>query len=89
MRETELAEQFPIHVVCNWICNSQAVATKHYLQVTDQHFAVAAEQETEAVQKVTETGRIDENAEPENLKEPAELLCCSDTKLARLDSNQE
>ncbi|MBT5019382.1 MAG: tyrosine-type recombinase/integrase, partial [Planctomicrobium sp.] len=33
-RETELAEEFPLHVVIEWIGNSQAVATKHYLQVT-------------------------------------------------------
>lgn len=37
-RETELAETFPIHVVCEWIGNSQAIAKKHYLQVTDAHF---------------------------------------------------
>jgi len=37
-RETELAETFPIHVVCAWIGNSQAVARKHYLQVTEEHF---------------------------------------------------
>jgi len=41
-RETELAETFPIHVVCAWIGNSAAVARKHYLQVTDEHFARAA-----------------------------------------------
>ena len=40
-RETELAETFPIHVVCEWIGNSQAVAQKHYLQVTDAHFEAA------------------------------------------------
>lgn len=37
-RETELAEEFPLHVVCAWIGNSQPVAAKHYLQVTDAHF---------------------------------------------------
>ena len=37
-RETELAEVFPLHVVCAWIGNSQSVAAKHYLQVTDDHF---------------------------------------------------
>jgi len=37
-RETELAEQFPMHVVCAWIGNSQPVAAKHYLQLTDEHF---------------------------------------------------
>lgn len=40
-RETELAETFPIHVVVKWIGNSEAVARKHYLQVTDEHFAKA------------------------------------------------
>ena len=37
-RETELAEDFPMHVVCPWIGNSQPIAAKHYLQVTDDHF---------------------------------------------------
>ncbi|NOS99424.1 MAG: site-specific integrase [Phycisphaerales bacterium] len=41
-RETELAERWPLHVVCAWIGNSQAVAAKHYLQVTDEHFERAA-----------------------------------------------
>jgi hypothetical protein len=41
-RETELADQFPQHVVCAWIGNSQVVAAKHYLQVTDDHFAAGA-----------------------------------------------
>ncbi len=40
-RETELAEKFPIQVVCEWIGNSEAVARKHYLQVTDDHYAAA------------------------------------------------
>jgi hypothetical protein len=40
-RETELAEDFSLHVVCAWIGNSQPVAAKHYLQVTDEHFARA------------------------------------------------
>lgn len=41
-RETELAETYPLHVVCAWIGNSQPIAMKHYLQVTDDHFAKAA-----------------------------------------------
>ena len=40
-RQTELAETLPIHVVCQWLGNSRAVATEHYLQVTDEHFAAA------------------------------------------------
>jgi hypothetical protein len=46
-RETELAEQFPIHVVCDWIGNTAAVAAKHYLQVTDQHFELATSKATQ------------------------------------------
>ena len=42
-RETELAESFPIHVVCRWIGNSQPVASRHYLQLTDEHFQRAIE----------------------------------------------
>jgi len=45
-RETELAERWPVHVVCAWIGNSRAVAQKHYLQVTDDHFAQAATERT-------------------------------------------
>ncbi len=39
--QTELVERFPSHVVSQWIGNSEAVARKHYLQVTDAHFAKA------------------------------------------------
>lgn len=41
-RQTELAEHFPAHAVCQWIGNSLAVAREHYLQVTDEHFEKAA-----------------------------------------------
>lgn len=40
-RETELMEQFPAHVVCKWIGNTEAIAAKHYLVVHDEHFAQA------------------------------------------------
>jgi hypothetical protein len=40
-RETELGETFPIHVVCKWIGNTEAVARKHYLQVTDADYEKA------------------------------------------------
>jgi integrase len=41
-RQTELAEIFPAHVVCYFMGNSEAVAKKHYLQVTDEHYQKAA-----------------------------------------------
>lgn len=40
-RQTELAETYPLHVVCQWIGNSGAIAQEHYLQVNDAHFAKA------------------------------------------------
>lgn len=40
-RETELAQTFPLHVVCDWIGNSQPVAAKYYLRVTDKDFSNA------------------------------------------------
>ncbi|MCA9092948.1 MAG: tyrosine-type recombinase/integrase [Planctomycetaceae bacterium] len=49
-RETELAEQYPLHVVTAWLGNSQPIALKHYLQVTDAHFQRAAGQSAEAAQ---------------------------------------
>ncbi len=47
-RETELAETYPLHVVCAWIGNSQPIAAKHYLQVTDDHFSQATEAPAQA-----------------------------------------
>ncbi len=42
-RETDLAQNFPLHNVVAWIGNSEAVAQKHYLQTTDGAFERAAE----------------------------------------------
>ena len=42
-RETELAEEYPVQVVCSWIGNSVRVAAKHYLQVTEDHFSKAVQ----------------------------------------------
>ena len=49
-RETELAQRFPMHVICSWIGNSQAVAMKHYLQTTDEHYRQALEAPISAAQ---------------------------------------
>jgi integrase len=41
-RETELAKEYPIHVVCSWLGNTNRVAMEHYLQVTDEDYRRAA-----------------------------------------------
>ena len=48
-RETELAQEHPLHVVVKWLGNSQPVAAKHYLQVTDEHFARALQKAQQQV----------------------------------------
>lgn len=40
---TELEERFPSHVIDGWLGHSAAVAKKHYLQTTDDHWERAAE----------------------------------------------
>jgi integrase len=42
-RRTELQEIFPDHVINEWLGHSGAVAAKHYLQVTPEHWAKAAD----------------------------------------------
>jgi len=37
-RQTELTDQFPLHVVTDWIGNSPDIAERHYLKTTDDHF---------------------------------------------------
>jgi hypothetical protein len=58
-RQTELTDIFPAHVVAKWLGNSVKVANDHYLQVTDEHFALAAQKSgaksgTEAAQKAAQ-----------------------------------
>jgi hypothetical protein len=36
-RETELCSLHPLHVVVYWLNNSERMAQKHYLQITDDH----------------------------------------------------
>jgi integrase len=42
-RETELAQDFPVHVVAYWLGNTPKVAAAHYLQVRDLDFERASQ----------------------------------------------
>lgn len=69
-RETELAQQYPLHVVCAWIGNSQLVAAKHYLQVTEEHFRAATGSAQKAAQQAhaeSRTASQPQQAHPPNL----------------------
>ena len=63
-RETDLMERFPAHVVCKWIGNSQPVAAKHYLQVTEDHYARAVQEAVhDPVQQASAQGRTESRGE--------------------------
>jgi integrase len=64
-RETELMEEYPAHVVCAWIGNSESVARKHYLQLTDEHFARAVQGgPSKAAQKAAQQAHAEDRSEP-------------------------
>jgi len=73
-RETELTESFPLHVVTSWIGNSQIIAARHYLQVTDEHLKRAAQN---AAQSGAEWGSTERKANLMEAHENADLLVCA------------
>ncbi len=55
--QTDLANEFPAHVVCEWLGNSLAVAREHYLQTTEDHYQKAAQNPAHAAaQNAAQTG---------------------------------
>ena len=48
-RETELAQEYPIHVVTAWLGNTPRIALKHYLMVTESDFQKATQKATQSV----------------------------------------
>lgn len=68
-RETELTHEFPLHVVTEWLGNTEAVAAKHYLQVTDSDFERAAAPQDEKrryERRCTASHRARTFSQPEN-----------------------
>ena len=75
-RETELAEEYPMHVVCAWIGNSRSVATKHYLQVTNEHFLKATKNPTQTVHdKAVCDGQAQQETPQLSMSDNAGLRC--------------
>jgi hypothetical protein len=68
-RETELTEDFPLHVVTAWIGNTEAVAKRHYLQVTEDHFSKAAKSGAVAVQKAVQQPAASSGSESQETKQ--------------------
>jgi hypothetical protein len=56
-RETELAQEYPVHVVTSWLGNTPRIAMKHYLMTTESDFTKAAGKASEkAVQNPVQLG---------------------------------
>jgi len=81
-RETELAAEYPLHVVTAWIGNTALVAQKHYLQVTDADFQRAAKSGAVALQKPVQQGAAPSRRESQDLTEDEE-----DCELVRSGAN--
>lgn len=84
-RQTELEQRFPTHVVCAWMGNTQAIARKHYLQVTDDHFVEATSPRGEIPgEQPTEIGRNasgeDDDDGIENAETPRNSRGCDDSR---------
>ena len=76
-RQTELAEKFPSHVVCQWIGNSQDVAREHYLQVTDAHFEAACSALQNPVQQPVTTA----HSGSQSIEEASGNAYCTDVQV--------
>jgi len=78
-RETELTEKWPQHVVTAWLGHSQAIATRHYLQVTEEHFERAAQKAAHLAQKAAQhtaaQSSNEKNVTPQDGPENADLPC--------------
>ena len=93
-RETELAETFPLHVVTAWLGNSQLIAAKHYLQVTDEHFAKATHNQTLSAAEMSEPDGIVRPAVTPDINKashfsgfPFGAADCTSNKYPRQESN--
>ena len=63
-----------VYVVCEWIGNSQPIAAKHYLQVTDEHFQEAVQKTSQyTAQQAAVGGRNDSQ---EGMPDNAEYAIC-------------
>jgi integrase len=77
-RETELCDEWPLHVACAWIGNSEKVANKHYLQITSDHWERASQENTRpgarpAAANPQDSSQLDFLDQEQNSPEPLEM----------------
>jgi len=77
-RQTELERQFPRHVVCAWMGNSESVAQKHYLLVSEADYAAAVLPWAEA--EALEAARNPARSDPKAARNPAPQTLATSTQ---------
>ncbi len=63
-RETELAAEYPLHVVTAWIGNSVNVAMQSYLQLTEDYYKRAANRGAQGLQNPVQQASAADRTEP-------------------------
>ena len=76
-RETELAKEYPIHVVTAWLGNTPRIALKHYLQLTAADFE-------KANQSGAESGAVSVTKAVQNAVQPT----CASVRQGRQETTQ-
>lgn len=81
-RETELAKEYPLHVVTAWLGNTPRIAMRHYLQVVEADFEKAqksgANSGVQAVQKAVQRPSAAIREQPqENETTPCDTRGCT------------
>jgi len=74
-RQTDLTREFPAHVVCDWLGNTEKVARENYLSTTDEDFrrATSGKVARNAARSPVATARNSKNEEPEKSSHPLVL----------------
>ncbi len=80
-RQTELADQFPMHVVCQWIGNTEKVAADHYLHTTDEHYRQAAQNPAQYAPGMDGKAQCQKQQAPAFTQEYEGLLACTGVQI--------
>jgi integrase len=94
-RQTELETEFPLHVICKWLGNSERTARKHYLKVQESHFEQAVTSGVhQGVQNASEPSGTDVHAAKsrhektlKNISSPAFSMLSKYTREGRLQKH--
>ncbi len=68
-RETELLDEFPLHVVAKWMGHDAKVSLKHYPQITESHFSKAIGAKSKAIAEKSARSTTPTDPQPKPINE--------------------